>query len=104
MQVVTLATMESLPRARALGRSLLRHQPDWHLDVVLVADTDVVSAADHEGSLSVRSVSQDLDLDIETLLARYNERDLGTLLMPRLLERYAERTSEPVLHLPSCLL
>jgi glycosyltransferase involved in cell wall biosynthesis len=103
MQVVTLATMESLPRARALGRSLLRHQPDWHLDVVLVAGADVVSAADHEGSLSVRSVSQDLDLDldIETLLARYNERDLGTLLMPRLLERYAERTSEPVLHLPS---
>jgi glycosyltransferase involved in cell wall biosynthesis len=101
MQVVTLATMESLPRARALARSLLRHQPDWHLDVVLVAGTDVVSAADHEGSLSVRSVSQDLDIDIETLLARYNERDLGTLLMPRLLERYAERTSEPVLHLPS---
>jgi glycosyltransferase involved in cell wall biosynthesis len=101
MQVVTLATMESLPRARALGRSLLRHQPDWHLDVVLVAGADVVSAADHEGSLSVRSVSQDVDLDIETLLARYNERDLGTLLMPRLLERYAERTSEPVLHLPS---
>ena len=37
MQVITLATLGSLPRARTLGRSLQRHQPDWPLDVLLLA-------------------------------------------------------------------
>jgi hypothetical protein len=101
MQVFTLATLGSLSRARALGRSLQRHQPDWPYEVVLVAGDDVVSAADRQEPLRVRSASRELDLDVETLLARYREEDLSTLLLPRLLQRYAERTSGPVLHLPS---
>ena len=101
MQVVTLATPASLARVRVLGSSLQRHQPDWPFEVALVAGDDVVSAADHEGSLQVRSVSEKLDLDIEALLAQHSEEDLSTLLMPRLLERYAEQAREPVLHLPS---
>ncbi len=101
MQVVTLATLATMPQARALGRSLQRHQPDWPFDVVLVAGADVVSAAAREESLRMRSASQELDLDVETVLARYEQEDLSTLLLPRLLQRYGERTSEPVLHLPS---
>jgi glycosyltransferase involved in cell wall biosynthesis len=101
MQVFTVATLGSMSRARALGRSLQRHQPDWPFEVMLVADDDVVSAADRQESLRVCSVSHELDLDIETLLARHDEEDLSTLLVPRLLQRYAERGSGPVLHLPS---
>jgi hypothetical protein len=29
MQIVTLATLATMAQARALGRSLQRHQPDW---------------------------------------------------------------------------
>jgi glycosyltransferase involved in cell wall biosynthesis len=101
MRVVTIATLGSLSRARALGRSLQRHQPNWPLDVVLVAGDDVASAADHTGGPRVRSVAQELDLDIEALLAQHGEEDLSTLLMPLLLLRYVERTREPVLHLPN---
>ncbi len=101
MQVVTLATLATMPQARALGRSLHRHQPDWPLDVVLVAGEDVVARAQRDDSLRVRSASRLLDLDVETLLARYSHEDLVILLLPALLRRYSERTSGPVLHLPS---
>ena len=101
MQVVTVATPASLARARVLGSSLQRHQPDWPYEVVLVAGDDVVSAADHEGPLQVRSVSERLDLDIAALLAQHGEEDLSALLMPHLLARYAERAREPAPHLPS---
>jgi hypothetical protein len=101
MQVVTLTTPATMPQARALGRSLQRHQPDWSFEVLLVAGEDVVSAAEREESLRVRSASRELDLDVEILLARYVEEDLSVLLLPRLLRRYSERMSEPVLHLPS---
>jgi hypothetical protein len=102
MQVLTLATLRTLPQARALGHSLQRHQPDWAFEVVLVARDDVaVAAAEADESLRLRSVCEELDLDIEALLALHDEEDLSTLLLPSLLRRYAERTSEPVLHLPS---
>jgi glycosyltransferase involved in cell wall biosynthesis len=104
MQVITIANLGSLPRARALGRSLQRHEPDWPLDVVLSAPEDVVLAVDQTdfpASVRVRSVTEELDLDLEALLAQHDEEDLTTLLMPLLLQRYAERTREPVLHLPS---
>ena len=55
MQVVTLATVASMPQARALGRSLQRHQPDWPLSVMLLADEDVVAAESHDDSLRVLS-------------------------------------------------
>jgi hypothetical protein len=101
MRVLTLATLATMPQARALGRSLQRHQPDWPFEVVLLAGEDIVAAEDREESLRVRSASRELDLDVETLLSRYEEEDLSVLLLPRLLRRYSERTSEPVLHLPS---
>jgi glycosyltransferase involved in cell wall biosynthesis len=102
MQVLTVATMTSLPRARALARSLERHQPDWPLEVMLIGREDVVAAtARGEDSLRIRSVSQQLELDVETLLARHDETDLGVLLLPHLLLRHAERTGTPALYLPN---
>jgi glycosyltransferase involved in cell wall biosynthesis len=102
MRVLTIATLGSLPRARALARSLKRHQPDWALEVVLVAGEDVVAAvAAAEESLCLRSAAQELDLDVEALLALHDEQDLSVLLLPGLLRRHAERSCEPVLHLPS---
>ena len=100
MRVVTLATLATMPQARVLGRSLARHQPDWPLDILLVAGEEVVSVAESEEPL-VRSAARALDIDVETLLASHAAEDLSILLLPRLLQRYAARTSEPVLHLPS---
>jgi glycosyltransferase involved in cell wall biosynthesis len=101
MRVLTIATLSGLARARALARSLKRHEPDWTHEVVLVAGEDVVAAAAAaEESLRLRSAGQELDLDVEALLALHDEQDLSALLLPGLLRRHAERTSEPVLHLP----
>jgi hypothetical protein len=102
MQVLTIATMSSLPRARALARSLRRHEPDWPLDVVLIAREEVIAAAAQaEDSLRIRSLSQELELDVETLLARHDEDDLVVLLLPHVLLRHGERSSAPALHLPN---
>jgi glycosyltransferase involved in cell wall biosynthesis len=102
MRVLTLATLATLPQARALGRSLERHQPDWPHEIVLVAGEEVVATVDREGSATVRSAAHELDLDdVEALLARFGQEDLSVVLLPRLLRGYAERAAEPVLHLPS---
>jgi len=101
MRVLTLASPSSLPRATALGHSLERHQPDWSFEVMLLGSHAVLSSVRTEGSVRVRSICEELDLDIEALLALHDEQDLSVLLLPHLLRRYAERSSEPVLHLPS---
>ncbi len=102
MQVITVATMSSLPRARVLARSLRRHQPDWPLSVMLIGREDAIAAAARaEQMLNVRSVSQELDLDVETLLARHDEQDLTILLLGHLLLLHVERTAEPIAHLPN---
>ncbi len=102
MQVITVATMSTLPRARALADSLRCHQPDWPLKVMLIGREDAIAAtAQAEESLTIGSVSRELDLDVETLLARHDEEDLSVLLLAPLLLRHVEQTSEPVVHLPS---
>jgi Glycosyl transferases group 1 len=101
MRVFTLATPATMPQARALGRSLQRHQPDWPFEIALVAAEEVIATAQRESSVPVRSVVSDLDLDLEMLLARYEQEDLSVLLLPQLLCHHSRRTSEPVLHLPS---
>ena len=101
-RVLTIATLGTLPRARALGRSLARHQPDWPFEVALAAREEVAaSLAEADESLRLRSVGEDLDLDLGALLGLHGEDDLSTLLLPRVLQRCVRRTSEPVLHLPS---
>jgi len=102
MRVLTIATLSSLPRARALGRSLARHQPDWLFEVVLLAEEDVVGAlVDEDDSVAVHPIRRDLDVDLGALLALHDERELSTLLAPALLQRCVRQVSEPVLHLPS---
>jgi glycosyltransferase involved in cell wall biosynthesis len=102
MRVITLTSLSALPRARTLARSLSSHQPDWSHELLLVASEDVAgSVAEAEGIPGLRSVCLELDVDLEALLALHDEEDLTTLLLPSLLARYAERSSEPVLHLPS---
>lgn len=102
MRVITLTNLAALPQARALARSLRRHEPDWSHELLLVAREDVArSVADGGQGPGVRSVCDELELDIEALLALHHEEDLTSLLLPRLLRRYTERSSEPVLHLPS---
>ncbi len=102
MQVITVATMSTLPRARVLARSLKQHHPDWPLTVMLIGRDDAVAAvAAREGSLDIRAVSEELELDVETLLARHDEEDLTLLLLGHLLLRRVERSPEPVVHLPN---
>jgi Glycosyl transferases group 1 len=105
MQVVTVATPACLAQARALGRSLARHEPDWRLDVMLLAGESVVSDAQRqtqeEGWGQVLSAAQELDLDAEALLACHPDAELVGLLVAPVLRRYVERTGAPVVHLPS---
>jgi glycosyltransferase involved in cell wall biosynthesis len=101
MHVLTMSTLATLPRARALARSLRRHQPDWPHEIVLLGREDrIAPAVEAEDSLCLRSASEELDLDVERLIARHDEHDLSVLLLPRLLETCAQRVSAPVLHLP----
>jgi glycosyltransferase involved in cell wall biosynthesis len=102
MRVITLATPVTLAQTRALGRSLRRHQPRWSHEVVLLATAEVASSMTGPGdAMPLRSICQELDLDLEALLALHDEQELSVLLLPSLLNRYAERTAGPVLHLPS---
>jgi hypothetical protein len=102
MQVVTVATMRTLARTRALVASLRRNQPDWPVSVLLIGGEAAVAATSSaEQSLSIESVAELLDLDVETLLARHDEEDLTVLLLPHLLLRQLERSEQPVVHLPS---
>jgi glycosyltransferase involved in cell wall biosynthesis len=102
MRVLTVATMRTLARARALAASLRRHQPDWALELVLVGGEEAIArAASEEPGLAVRSASRALEIDIEGLLARHDEEDLTILVLPRLLEWALAEDGAPVLHLPS---
>jgi glycosyltransferase involved in cell wall biosynthesis len=94
--------MRTLARTRALVASLRRNQPDWPINVLLIGgEAAIASVARAEPALSISSVSQVLELDVETLLARHDEEDLTVLLLPRLLLRMLEQTAAPVVHLPS---
>jgi glycosyltransferase involved in cell wall biosynthesis len=103
MRVITLASPSSLPRARVLASSLSRHQPSWSHEVLLIGSENAADAlaASVDDAMQLGSVCTQLDLDLEVLLALHGEDELSALLIPSLLRRYVERTSEPVLHLPS---
>ncbi len=101
MQVLTLATPDTLPQARVLARSLAVHRPDWQLDVLLMGGGRVLDAVRASGEpFAVRSAATELDVDMERLIARHDEHELSVLLLPRLLRLHAQRGSGPVLHLP----
>ncbi len=98
VQLLTLTTPSTLPQARVLADSLRRHQPDWPLEVLFIGrERD----ANVEGErLQPRSVAEELDLDIERVIASHDEQDLIALLLPRVLRSYSARGNGPLLHLP----
>jgi glycosyltransferase involved in cell wall biosynthesis len=98
MRVLTLATSSTLPQARVLADSLRRHQPDWPLDILFVGREREADAGPER--LQLRSVADELDLDVEGLIASHDEEDLIALLLPRVLKVYSERGAGPLLHLP----
>jgi glycosyltransferase involved in cell wall biosynthesis len=98
MRVLTLTTSSTLPQARVLADSLRRHQPDWPLDILFVGRERKVDASPEHSQL--RSVAEELDVDVELLIASHDERDLVALLLPRLLKIYSKRGAGPLLHLP----
>jgi glycosyltransferase involved in cell wall biosynthesis len=100
MRVLTVTSPASLARARVLGDSLRRHQPDWVHEILLLARGEIPGAEPASGR-RVRSVCGVLDLDLEALLALHDEDELTVLLVPHLLQHYLGLRREPILHLPS---
>src|SRR5438309_10336277 len=103
MQVITLATPAMLAQAQVLARSLRTHQPDWSHEVLLVGRArDTGPAA---GSRQVRpaaeALGEQLDLDIDRLIARYDDDELLALLRPHALRVFVRSKPGPVLHLPA---
>jgi hypothetical protein len=98
VQLLTLATPSTLPQARVLVESLRRHHPDWPLDVLFVGREQQVDTDDQQ--LQLRSVADELDVDIERVVASHDEGDLIALLLPRVLRSYSARGGGPLLHLP----
>jgi glycosyltransferase involved in cell wall biosynthesis len=102
MQIISIASMSTLPRARVLAASLRRYAPQIALTVMLIArEHSVASVAREETSLRIASVAQELNVDVEALLARHSEEDLAVLLAPHALLQRLEREAEPVAHFPS---
>ena len=93
VRLLTLATPSTLPQARVLADSLRRHQPDWPLEVLFVGRERETDAAVQR--LPLRSVADELDLDIESLIARYDEEDLIALLLPLVLRSYSALAPAP---------
>jgi glycosyltransferase involved in cell wall biosynthesis len=101
MRFLTLATVDLLPQARVLARSLERQRPGSSLEVLLTDSGAPVARAIEAGeSFRLRSAAQELDLDIERLIALHDQQELTALLVPRLLRTYATREPGPLLHVP----
>jgi glycosyltransferase involved in cell wall biosynthesis len=99
MRVVTLATRAALPRARVLSVSLRRQEPEWTHEVVLIGGGRLHPAL---SDVRLRPIADLLDgIEVERLIARYDEDDLGVVLVPHLLSAYAREAQGPVLHLPA---
>jgi glycosyltransferase involved in cell wall biosynthesis len=98
IRVITLATRSTLPQARVLADSLRRHQPDWPLDILFVGREREVDGGAERSQL--RSVAEELDVDVERLIASHDEEDLIALLLPRVLRSYSGRGAGALLHLP----
>ncbi len=98
MRILTLATPSTLPQARVLADSLRRHQPDWPHEILFVGRERQANAGGERPRL--RSVAEELDVDIEHVIASHDEQDLISVLLPRVLKSYGARGGGPLLHLP----
>jgi glycosyltransferase involved in cell wall biosynthesis len=98
MRVITLATPAQLPRARVLSASLRRHEPEWTHEVVLIGKSDEPDTSE----LRLRPIADLLEgVQVERLVARYDEEDIGMVLVPHLLSACWREAQVPVLHLPA---
>ncbi len=101
MRFLTLATVDLLPQARVLARSLERQRPDSSLEVLLIdSGAPAARAIEAQEPFRLSSAARELDLDIERLIARHDQQELTALLVPRLLRTYATREPGPLLHVP----
>ncbi len=98
MRVVSLTTSSSLAQAAALAASVRRHNPELAFEAVLIARR-VSPDAPLQPVLLEQAVPR-LQVDVQTLIACHDERDLIALLLPRFLAAYVKQVDGPVLHLP----
>lgn len=98
VRLVCLATSTTIAQAGVLAASVRRHHPQWQLDVVLIA-REALGASTFEPVL-LDSVATGFDVDVESLIACHDERNLIPLVLPRLLESYSRKVGGPLLHLP----
>jgi glycosyltransferase involved in cell wall biosynthesis len=94
MRVLTLAMPDELAQARVLAASLARHEPGYGHEILLIGRASAGDAA------RTRSIADVLELDIESLIARYDTADLQRMLVPLALRSHVERIGGAVLHLP----
>jgi hypothetical protein len=103
VRAVSVVALDALPQARVMAASLATHQPDWSLELVLVASSEV--AARSRGGLPdgvlVTSVSDVLDVGLEETLARHDPEELRTLLIAAVLARRLQETPGALVHLPA---
>lgn len=98
MRLLTLTTPSTLPQTRVLAESLRRHQPDWPHEILYIGRERQANIEAEQ--LRLRSVADELDLDIERLIASHDEQDLIALLLPRVLRSCSSRGKGPLLHMP----
>ncbi|MGA7703355.1 MAG: hypothetical protein WB998_00500, partial [Solirubrobacteraceae bacterium] len=99
MHLVCLTTSSTVAQARVLAASLRRHQPDWPLEIVLIARESLGDPGFNPTLLE--SAVDGFDIDVEALIACHDERDLVALVLPRFLDAYSRQVQGPVLHLPA---
>jgi glycosyltransferase involved in cell wall biosynthesis len=99
VRLVCLTTSTTVPQAQVLAASLRRHQPDWPLEIVLIARECLGDPA--FGPVLLESAVDGFDVDVEALIACHDERDLVALVLPRFLNAYSKKVNGPVLHLPA---
>ena len=99
MRLVCLTTSTTVPQAQVLAASLRRHQPDWPLEVVLIAREALGDPSFRPTLLG--STVDDFEVDVDALIACHDERDLVALVLPRFLDAYSRHVEGPVLHLPA---
>lgn len=99
MHLVCLTTSSTVAQARVLAASLRRHQPDWPLEIVLIA-REALGDPSFRPTL-LESAVDGFDVDVDALIACHDERDLVALVLPRFLDAYSRQVQGPVLHLPA---
>ncbi|MGH2867359.1 MAG: glycosyltransferase [Solirubrobacteraceae bacterium] len=97
-RIVCVLTRAMLPAAQVMARSLLRHQPTWDFQGVLIGAAGDDDSADE---LAVVSVDEALNLDSERMLAHHGPDELIQLLVPRVLLAHGRDATGPVIHLPA---